>query len=139
MIFQSSAAITASAATQDDTQIAVSGETLTYGDYEYEVNDNNTITLTKYIQSSTEFTVPSEIDGKPVTKIGQNAFAKTDVRTIALPDSVTTIDSGAFSNCKSLSGVTLPKELTTLGKDVFGNCTSLKEVTIPKTLTIASE
>ncbi len=139
MIFQSSAAVTASAATQEDTQIAVSGETLTYGDYEYEVNDNNTITLTKYIQSSTEFTVPSEIDGKPVTKIGQNAFAKTNVRTIALPDSVTTIDSGAFSKCKSLSEVTLPKELTTLGREAFGYCTSLKEVTIPKTLTIASE
>lgn len=51
-----------------------SGETLTYGDYEYEVKDDNTVTITKYEGSDINVIIPNTIDGKSVTSIGDWAF-----------------------------------------------------------------
>ncbi len=119
------------------TAVSGDGDVLVYGDFEYEV-DGDEVTITKYTQSSTEFTVPSEIDGKPVTKIGESAFKKTNVRTIALPDTVTEIGGSAFVDCASLTEITLSKGLTTMGSSVFSGCGNLHEITIPKTLTKSS-
>ena len=48
-----------------------------------------------------------------------------------IPDSVTTIDSGAFSHCISLESVTIPDGVTKIGDLAFEGCTSLTGVTIP--------
>lgn len=58
--------ITASAVT-DTAKISVS-------DFEYSINDDGTATITGYNGSDTELTIPSEIDGKTVTGIGEDAF-----------------------------------------------------------------
>ncbi len=50
--------------------------------------------------------IPGEIDGKPVVGIGSGAFSSYGfLSLIYLPDSVTTINSKAFSNCKNLDAV----------------------------------
>ncbi len=47
-------------------------ESLTEGDYEYEVNeDGNSVTITKYTGGGGDVTIPSEIDGKKVTELGE--------------------------------------------------------------------
>lgn len=48
-----------------------------------------------------------------------------------IPDSVTTIGSGAFSHCTSLESVTIPDGVIMIGDYAFEGCTSLTGVTIP--------
>ena len=42
--------------------------------FQYEVNNNGEVTITKYIGTDTDVDIPSKIDGKPVTSIGEYAF-----------------------------------------------------------------
>lgn len=71
-----------------------------------------------------------------VTSIGMWAFANcAKLEQVSFPASLTSIDGCAFENCTALTAVTLPKRLTELGNDVFENCSALKSVWIPKSLT----
>ena len=47
---------------------------------------------------------------------------------VEIPDSVTSIDSYAFSGCSSLTSVTIPDSLTTIGRSAFDGCSSLTTV-----------
>jgi hypothetical protein len=48
---------------------------------------------------------------------------------MTVPNGVTTINNGAFSECSSLSSIKLPESLTNLSQQwIFDGCTSLKEV-----------
>ncbi|MCT4507947.1 MAG: leucine-rich repeat protein [Tepidibacter sp.] len=86
--------------------------------------------ITGYLGSETEIVIPSIIDGKKVTSIGTNAFKSKGITSVEIPDTVTTIGSGAFSYCKSLTSVTIPKGVTKLGKGAFGYCENLRSATI---------
>ena len=71
-----------------------------------------------------------------VTSIGMWAFADcAKLEQVSFPASLTSIDGCAFENCTALTAVTLPKRLTKLGNEVFANCSALKSVWIPKSLT----
>ena len=45
-----------------------------------------------------------------------------------IPDSVTTINSNAFSNCTGLTSITIPDSVTNIGEKVFYNCSELETV-----------
>jgi hypothetical protein len=45
-----------------------------------------------------------------------------------IPDSVTSIGSGAFYDCKSLNEITIPDSVTSIGYKAFAYCKSLKEI-----------
>ena len=49
-------------------------KTFTYGDFSYTINENNEITITRYNGYSSSVDIPSVIDGKIVTTIGESAF-----------------------------------------------------------------
>ena len=71
-----------------------------------------------------------------VTSIGDGAFGGcTSLTSITIPDSVTSIGSYAFSGCTSLTSVTIPNSVTSIGREAFYYCTSLKSVTIGKSVT----
>jgi len=107
----------------------------TYGDYTYEVR-NGQVTITDFDTSVVgAITIPSEIDGYPVTTIGDSAFRYCDLTSVTIPDSVTTISSFAFANCKSLESVEIPNSVTTIGGAAFNGCISLKSVEIPNSVT----
>ena len=108
----------------------------TYGDLTYKVNSDKTITITACNQSVTDVTIPSEIDGLPVTIIGSNAFAFcSNLTNIIIPNSVKTIDSLAFNSCTSLTDIVISESVTSIGAYTFQNCTGLTSVTIPKSVT----
>ena len=52
-----------------------------------------------------------------------------------IPDSVTVVDSYAFSYCSNLTSVTIPDSITSIGEYAFYDCSSLTEITIPDSVT----
>ena len=68
--------------------------------------------------------------------ITPNAFAGcTNLTSITIPDSVTTIGYGAFSYCNGLTSVDISDSVTTIGDWAFDSCTSLTSITIPDSIT----
>lgn len=79
--------------------------------------------------------VQAEIEGRPVTEVGEDAFARwAIISEITLPDSVTVIGKGAFSHLNELTKVTLPQGLTSLPEDCFDDCPALTDITLPDTV-----
>lgn len=65
----------------------------------------------------------------------KDSFAQgaTNLHTVYLPDTLTRIGNGSFSNCASLVNVTLPTSLTTIDNNAFNGCASLeiKDLSLP--------
>lgn len=59
---------------------------------------------------------------------------KTDT-SYAVPDSVISIDSCAFSNCTSLKSITIPESVKSIGYCAFVGCTNLTSIEIPNGVT----
>ena len=62
-------------------------------------------------------------------------YGCTSLKSIEIPDSVTTIGPSAFYGCTSLQNVEISASLTTIGEYAFYGCTSLKSVYIPASVT----
>ena len=71
-----------------------------------------------------------------VTSIGAFAFCNcTSLTSIEIPNSVTSIGDYAFEGCTSLTSVTIPNSITNIGVRMFYQCTSLTSITIPNSVT----
>ena len=55
-----------------------------------------------------------------------------ELTSIVIPDDVTSIESGTFSNCISLVSITIPDNVTSIGSSAFYGCSSLRSITIPR-------
>ena len=81
-------------------------------------------------------TIPSLIDGLPVTTIGAGAFYNcTSLTSVTIPNSVTSIGVSAFASCTSLTNVTIGTNVTSIGSYAFYSCYGLTSVTIPNSVT----
>lgn len=137
--------------------------------FEYEENEDGTITITDYNGTDEIVVIPSEIDGKSVASIDYHAFYNctvlkhiiisegvTDIlgdhdcyygafnscenlETVSLPSTLKSIGNGAFDGCRSLTGITIPSGVTSIGKWAFFGCVSLKNLTIPDSVTQIGE
>ena len=70
-----------------------------------------------------------------VTSIGTNAFKGCGIISVTIPNSVTSIASSAFMMCNSLISITIPNSLTIIETEVFCNCSSLISVKISDSVT----
>lgn len=61
-------------------------------------------------------------------------FGCESLLSISIPDFITTIPDGAFSDCSSLANIKLPQHLQSIGEFTFGSCKSLTHITIPSSL-----
>lgn len=109
----------------------------TYGNWQYQVEEDNTVTVLGYLDDETEeLTIPSEIDGKLVKTIGEEAFMEMEwLQSVVVPESVTRIEKGAFSGCVWLGEINIPSGVTFIGAETFYSCTELREITLPEGLT----
>ena len=65
------------------------------------------VKIVDYIGEASIIVVPETIGGKTVLAIG-DAFAESDIRAISLPDTVVSIDKGAFAKCEKIATMRLP-------------------------------
>ncbi len=100
--------------------------------WEYTVN-NNEVTISG-CGAADYLIIPSQINGCPVTSIGNAAFEDWYGTAITIPNSVTSIGNLAFHNCYVLREIVIPDSVTSLGSRVFMNCYCLTSISIPSTL-----
>lgn len=75
-----------------------------------------------------------------VTSIESNAFSYCyNLSSIEIPSSVTSIGDWAFVLCSSLNNTEIPRSLTSIGVGAFDRCTSLSSITIPNSVTIIGD
>ena len=118
----------------DNFSLSASAETS--GDYEYSILDDGTVEITKYKGSDIEVEIPSDIDNKKVTSIGNCAFINDMyLKSVTIPEGVTNIGEGAFSSCQYLANVTIPEGVKTIGKDAFQGSPNLASITLPNGVT----
>lgn len=67
--------------------------------------DATTGTIKKYNGNDAVVNIPSEINGTPVTTIGNAAFRDSSVTSVTIPANVTEIGSNAFADCTNLTSV----------------------------------
>ena len=141
----------------------VKANAATSGDFTYTVLSDGTVEITDYTGLASSLTIPSEIEGYMVTKIGDNAFDEckcldqviiptgvtsignkafyfcTNMLKITIPNSVVSIGEYAFSDCIRLNNVTLPDSIVIMEKGAFADCDSLTSIAIPNGMTILND
>ena len=108
----------------------------TLDNFEYEFltdnKDDGPIRLTKYNGIALNLIIPAEIEGYEIASVAKTAFAGTKLRSITLEGN-TTIEDGAFENCKKLHTVKI-ENVEVIGNKAFKGCESLKKLTLGKSL-----
>ena len=69
-----------------------------------------------------------------LTEIGEYAFNKTALASIALPQSIDKVGNGWFSDCKYLETVNFDGKIKEIGESAFSGCISLKSFEIPSSV-----
>ena len=68
-------------------------------------------------------------------RIGTYMFSRARaLKTILLPNGVTSIEDDAFSGCTSLTTINIPSSITTIWDDAFSGCTGLTSINIPSSV-----
>lgn len=109
---------------------------ITSGDYQYSLLDDGTAEIVKYTGSATALIIPSSLDGKKVTAIGNFAVSgNKTITSVVIPEGVTLIGGNAFSSCVNIKSLSLPQTVSTLGGSCFALCDSLESVDLPDSIT----
>ena len=99
------------------------------------------------VSTDEKIIIESEINGKPVTAIGIEAFGQNHtlkeivlpdtiikleekIKLINIPTSVSIIGHYCFYGCVCLEEITLPENVLTINKYTFAKCSSMKKITL---------
>ena len=97
--------------------------------------DNGAYYLVAYVGSNTELVLPDIINDTGTTinqyRIFDYAFNFTNLKSITIPNSVTSIGDYAFEGCTFLTSITIPNSVTNIGDGAFSGCSSLESIMLP--------
>lgn len=101
----------------------------------YNVVDDE-IEIFKYVGVNTDIKIPSQIDGKNVTKICKNAMAATIAEKVIIPSTIKTIEDGAFNYAQRTKNISFEQnsQLTHIGQKAF-SFSAIEHITIPASVT----
>ena len=83
------------------------------------VNDSED-TITNYTCTDTDVIIPSEINGKVITKIGNGAFYNKNLTSVVIPESIVSIDVFSFA-CNQLQRIKIPDSVMSVGSGAFND------------------
>ena len=107
-------------------------------DFSYSLDESGDATITGYRGAGGDVEIPETLDNHPVVTIGGGAFRSTsNITSVTIPSSVTTIGGNAFWSC-SLTSVDIPSSVTTIGEHAFQS-SGLTSVAIPSSVTSIGE
>ena len=83
-----------------------------------------------------DIVIPKEYNGSRVMIIDAEAFKDCQtIKSVVIPESVTTIREDAFNNCVNLERVKIEEGVKVIGEGAFSGCKALKEIKIPSSIT----
>ena len=106
--------------------------------FDFELS-NSVYMILSYNGTDKEIILPKTHNGKSVTIIGAEAFYNSQIVSIVIPNSITSIHYNAFKNCTKLTAITIPDSVTSMGNSIFYGCTKLNEINLSKQITSISE
>ncbi len=91
-----------------------------------DVVDGEATIIGTYCNIIGNYSIPDYIDGNPIKKIGNSAFADQTFLIVNLDDAnmITDIGEWAFTGCTTLTSVLIPNNVTVIRKGTFANCGS---------------
>ena len=100
-------------------------------DYTY-IETTDKVIVTDFDKTASgEVEIPEEINGKPITEIGNEAFKDcTDITGITLPSTVEKIGQSAFEN-SGIKRFVVPEKVENIESKTFYHCQNLESVEIP--------
>lgn len=117
--------------------------------WSFKVLENDTIMITGYKGVELDVVVPSKIGKRDVTIIGEEAFYLNPkykrhrqyfdiprLKTITIPEGITSIEFGAFKNCEYLTKIQLPESVTSIGEQAFIGCVNLETIKLPSNVSV---
>ena len=97
--------------------------------FEFTVNENNQITINKYVGNEQAISIPEYISDREVINIAKDAFTNSIAETIIFPKSIKEIANGAFNNC-AFKEIYLYDNIVSVHDDSFINCPNFSTVHI---------
>lgn len=108
-------------------------------DFETQVVEDG-CAICRYHGSDEVVVIPPVIGGRPVVRIGDNAFEQCEfLREVVIPEGVARIGSGAFWSCTGLQRIWLPDSVRDIRTWAFYGCTALRALALPGKLEIIRE
>lgn len=118
---------------------ATAQETITVDNIKYYIDNGEATIAVQDETLSGDIIIPESIthEGRSYTVVRttNGAFQNTDITSISLPNSITSLGNGCFYNCHKLISVKLPDNITSLGNETFSTCSHLSSIELPNTLT----
>ena len=97
------------------------------GESEFVVDDGTyRCGIKAYLGNDTNITIPDKINGIEVASINERCFKDSNIESVTLPSSVTSIEQQAFYGCNNLKSINL-SNVKTIGTEAFTNCPSLTD------------
>lgn len=104
--------------------------------------DSNGMCITAASGYGEEVTIPNTLpyNGQDVdvTHIGYAVFSSTNVTSVTLPATLTSVGNYTFNTCRALTSIEIPASVTTLGDEAFGSCDHLTTVTFEENSVLQS-
>lgn len=109
--------------------VVADGTVMSYRDVKYRYTNDGKIEIVGYTKAQSSITIPSEIDGRDVTRIADGAFENcTALKSLLNWADIEYIGASAFKGCTGLKDISIPGETTFIGESAFEGCSSLKTV-----------
>lgn len=97
------------------------------GESEFVVDDGTyRCGIKAYLGNDTNITIPDKINSIEVGSINERCFKNSNIESVTLPSSVTSIEQQAFYGCDNLKSINL-SNVKFIGTEAFTNCPSLTD------------